>query len=187
MGGVRGLSAIDNPNGDDESLLFLWAPNGRSASQMKRLDPDGSGGYTTYDEENMRDLMSATLDAEIGFTLGGLNNMYPVVHPESGETVHIFGFQGHIMGMDHLRWQGSRLYAGALYAIRSADQKYEAKEVNGSYAPGNPVLVSVRSFAHSPFGDDLIFVGGHDSSSRPSDDMAWIFKADLRTVVGNSG
>ncbi len=43
VGGIRGLTTISNPNGPGESMLFLWAPNGRSTGQMKRLDPNGSG------------------------------------------------------------------------------------------------------------------------------------------------
>ena len=113
--------------------------------------------------------------------------MYPVVHPKTGETVHIIGFQGNLRGRDHLKWKGSRLYAGALYAIRTADQTYAVHEVNGVYAPGKPVLVSPRTFARSPFGDKLLFVGGHDCSGIRSDDMAWIFKASLDVVLGLGG
>lgn len=65
-------------NGAGESILFLWAPNDRSPSQVKRLDPDGSGGYTAHDEANMSELMSEKLGVEVGFTLGAHSNMYPV-------------------------------------------------------------------------------------------------------------
>ncbi len=187
VGGVRGLTTIANPKGDGESILFIWAPNGGSSGQVKRLDPDGSGGYTVHDEANMRDLMSKALGLPVGYVLAGHNCMHPVVHPVTGETVHIIGFQGNLRGKDHLKWKGSRLYAGAMYAIRTADGKYTVNEVNGRYAPGKPVLVSPRTFALSPFGDNLLFVGGHDASSKPSDDMAWIFKASLDVVLGVSG
>jgi hypothetical protein len=186
VGGIRGLTTIANPNGAGESILFLWAPNGRSPSQVKRLDPDGSGGYTAHDEANLSDLMSEKLGVDVGYTLGAHSNMYPVVHPVTGETVHIIGFQGKFQGSDHLKWAG-RLYAGAMYAIRTADQTYTVHEVNGSYAPGKPLLVSPRTFARSPFGDNLLFVGGHDCSSIRSDDMAWIFKASLDVVLGLGG
>ncbi|NQU26247.1 MAG: hypothetical protein HQ567_33590 [Candidatus Nealsonbacteria bacterium] len=185
VGGIRGLTTVANPNGAGESILFLWAPNGRSSiGQIKRLDPDGSGGYTAHDEASMRDLMSAKLGVEVGYVLGAHSNLYPVVDPVTGDTVHIIGFQGTFAGSDHLKWKGSRLYAGAMYAIRTADQTYTVGEVNGAYAPGKTVLVSPRTFARSPFGDNLLFVGGHDASSKPSDDMAWIFKASLDVVLG---
>ena len=185
MGGIRGLTTIANPHGAGDSVLFLWAPNGRtSIGQIKRLDPDGSGGYTAHDEASMRDLMSERLGVEVGYTLGGHNKMHAVVHPVTGNTVHIIGFQGNLQGSDHLKWKGSRLYAGAMYAVRTADQTYTVHEVNGSYAPGKAVLVSPRTFARSPFGDNLLFVGGHDASGNRSDDMAWIFKASLDVVLG---
>lgn len=184
VGGIRGLTTIANPNGAGESLLFLWIPNGRSSSQVKRLDPDGAGGYTAHDEANISELMSDKLGVDVGYTLGAHSNLYPVVHPVTGKTVHLIGFQGRILGTDQLQWKGSRLYAGALYAIRTADRTYTVREVNGRYAPGKPVLVSPRTFARSPFGDDLIFVGGHDCSGVRSDDMAWIFKASLDVVLG---
>jgi len=184
VGGIRGLTVIDNPKGAGQSLLFLWAPNAGSIGQIKRLDPDGSGGYTTHDEANIRDLMSKELGAAVGYVLGAHNNMVPVVDPATGETVHLIGFQGNLRESKDLQWKGSRLYAGALYAVRTADQKYTLHEVNGRYAAGKPVLVSPRTFARSPFGDNLLFVGGHDASSRRSDDMAWIFKASLDVVLG---
>jgi len=187
VGGIRGLTTITNPNGAGESILFLWAPSGKSIGQIKRLDPDGSGGYTSHDEATMCDLMSAALGVDVGYTLGAHNDMYPAVHPVTGETVHIIGFQGKFRGSDHLKWKGSGLYAGAMYAVRTVDQIYTVHEVNGAYAPGKPVLVSPRTFARSPFGDNLLFIGGHDCSSNRSDDMAWIFKASLDVVLGLSG
>jgi len=187
VGGIRGLTTIANPGGPGDSILFLWAPHGRSTGQVKRLDPEGSGGYTARDEVSLGDLMSAKLGVDIEYTLGAHNNMYPVVHPATGETVHLIGFQGTFQGNDQLRWKGSRLYAGALYAIRTAERSYSVHEVNGAYTPGKPVLVSPRTFARSPFGDQLIFIGGHDASGHRSDDMAWIFKASLDVVLGPGG
>jgi len=184
VGGIRGLTTIDNPNGSGESLLFLWAPGDRSQSQVKRLDPDGSGGYVVRDEAKIIDLMSKALGTEITYTLGAHNMMYPIVDPTTGETVHLIGFQGNIKGKHHLRWKGSALYAGAMYAIRGPDQTYKVGEVNNAYAPGKAVLVSPRTFCLSPFGDNHLFIGGHDSSRKISDDMAWIFRAPLKVALG---
>ena len=98
--------------------------------------------------------------------------------------MHLIGFQGNIQGKNHLRWRGGRLYAGALYAVRAADQSYTVQEVNNAYAPGKAVLVSPRTFCLSPFGDNHIFIGGHDASRLISDDMAWIFRAPLEVALG---
>ncbi len=184
VGGIRGLSAIENPRGEGESLLFLWAPGDRSASQIKRMDPDGSGGFVIQDEARIIDLMSKALGVEVVYTLGAHNMMYPVVDPVTSETVHIIGFQGNIRGKNELRWKGSALYAGAMYALRRPDQSYEVREVNNAFEPGKPLLVSPRAFCLSPFGDGGLYIGGHDASRKISDDMAWIFEAPLEVVLG---
>ena len=185
VGGIRGLTAIRNPKGGGESLLFLWAPGDRSASQVKRMDPDGRGGFTLHDEARIIDLMSKALGVEVSYTLGAHNMMYPVGDPVTSEMVHIIGFQGNIRGKNELRWKGSALYGGAMYAVRKADQGYEVREVNNAFEPGKPLLVSPRAFCLSPFGDGGLYIGGHDASRRISDDMAWIFEAPLEVVLGH--
>ncbi len=184
VGGIRGLTSIENPTGPGQSLLFVWAPGGRSRSEVKRLDPDGSGGYVLRDEVSLADLMSRALDVPISYSLGGHNRLYPITHPATGELLHLIGFQGNIQSKARLRWKGSRLYAGAMYAIRAADRSYTLCEVNNAWAPGKTVLVSPRAFCRSPFGDDRVFVGGHDASRKISDGMAWIFTAPLDVALG---
>ena len=184
VGGIRGLTNVSNPNGTGESLLFLWAPGDRSAGQVKRLDPDGKGGFSLHDEIRIIDLMSKRLNVEVSYTLGAHNMMYPFTDPATGETLHIIGFQGNIRGKDQLRWKGSSLYAGAMYAIRRADQSYSIHEVNNAYRPGKQVLISPRTFCPSPFSNSQIYIGGHDSSFRVSDNMAWVFNAAAEVVLG---
>ena len=184
VGGIRGLTAIQNPNGKGQSLLFVWAPGERAQSQVKRLDPDGKGGYTLHDEANLGQLMSQHLGVKVPYTLGGHNMMYPVPHPTTGEPVHIIGFYGSMVGKPELAWPGSRFYAGALYAVRTATGKYSVQEVNGPYKKGKTLLVSPRAFCRSPFDPKEIFIGGHDSSNKISDNLAWIFRAPLSAAVG---
>ena len=184
IGGIRGLTTIQNPNGPGQSLLFLWAPAHRSQSQIKRLDPDGQGGFTLHDEVRMVDLMADALEVPIPYTLGAHNRMFPVKHPETGETVHLIGFQGNIRGKHHLRWPGTPLYAGAMLAVRTADQRYSLQEVNNTYRPGKTPLVAPRTFCLSPFRKGELYIGGHDASRKVSDDMAWIFRAPVDVVLG---
>jgi len=186
VGGIRGLTTIENPNGKGHSLLFLWAPGDRSKSQIKRLDPDGKGGYSVHDEAMIMELMKHKLGVDVSYTLGAHNMAYPFVDPESGKTVHLIGFQGNIRGKHHLKWKGSALYAGALYAIRYPDLTYKVLEVNNAYKDGKAILVSPRTFCQSPFGDKGIFIGGHDSSRKISDDMAWIFHAPVEVALGRA-
>ena len=184
VGGIRGLTTIKNPNGPGQSLLFLWAPGNRSECQVKRMDPDGSGQYKVHDEVKLIDLMSNTLGAEVTYTLGAHNMMYPIIDKDNGKTVHLIGFQGNIRTKKDLRWKGSALYAGAMYAVRQEDQTYKVQEVNNSYRPGKKPLISPRAFCYSPFNDASLFIGGHDSSRKVSDNMAWIFKAPLDVALG---
>ena len=184
VGGIRGLTAIQNPNGKGQSLLFVWAPGERAQSQVKRLDPDGKGGYTLHDEANLGQLMSRHLGVKVPYTLGGHNMMYPVPHPTTGEPVHIIGFYGSMAGKPELAWKGSRFYGGALYALRTAAGKYSVHEVNGPYTADKTLLVSPRAFCRSPFNPKEIFIGGHDSSNKISDNLAWIFRAPLSVAVG---
>ena len=65
-----------------------------------------------------------------------------------------------------------------------SNQTYSIHEVNNAYNAGKTALVSPRAFCLSPFGDNQLFIGGHDSSNRISDDMAWISKAPLEVVLG---
>ena len=184
VGGVRGLTAVPNPTGQGDSLLFAWAPSGRSTSQIMRLDPDGQGGYTKHDEISISDLMSRHLNVLFSYTLAAHNMMYPVTHPTTGETVHLIGCLGNIHGADPLRWKGSALYGGALYAIRHKPGEYSLHEVNNSYRRGKRPLISPRAFCQSPFGDDQLYIAGHDASNRISDDMAWVFTAPLAVALG---
>ena len=184
VGGIRGLTAIKNPNGQGQSLLFVWAPGERSQSQVKRLDPDGKGGYTLHNEANLGQLMSLKLGVKVPYTLGGHNMMYPVTHPATGKRVHIIGFYGSMSGKAELTWKGSRFYGGALFAVRTLDGKYSVQEVNGPYAQAKTLLVSPRAFCLSPFNKNEIFIGGHDSSNKISDNLAWILRAPLTVALG---
>ncbi|HAY83303.1 MAG TPA: hypothetical protein DCY79_26145 [Planctomycetaceae bacterium] len=187
VGGVRGLTAVPNPHGNGDSLLFAWAPGGRSTAQILRLDPDGQGGFTRHEEVSIADLMSRHLQVRVSYALAAHNMMYPVTHPTSGKTVHLIGFLGNIHGADHLRWPGSAVYGGGMYAIRHSPGEYTLHEVNNAYHRGKLPLVSPRTFCRSPFGDHQLYIAGHDASNRISDNLAWVFQAPLSVALGERG
>ena len=184
VGGIRGLTAIPNPNGAGESLLFVWTPHGRALGDIKRLDGKELKDNT---ETTLRALWNNEKIPESGrplYHLGGYNMLLPVKDPKSGKTVHLIGFQTKVADANEaLVW--NRYYKGAMYAIRTADRKYSVQEVNGRYAAPKPVLLAPRTFAHSPFPEEkgTIYFGGHDANGFMSTDMAWIFKADATTVL----
>ena len=186
MGGIRGLSAIDNPHGDGQSLIFMWGPNRESVGQIKRLDPDGKGGYTVHDEVEVRSLMNNALGKEVvqGNVLGAYNNFYPFIDPATGQDLHLIGFQCRVSGDPPYIWQRG-YYPGGMYAIRFADGQYKLGEINGTYVPGKPPLTGPRTFALSPFGDQRIFAAGNDTNFIVSTDMAWVFSASLEVWLSS--
>jgi hypothetical protein len=185
VGGIRGLSTIKNPIGPGESLIFVWTPAGRCAGEIKRLD--GPDLRPAEDETSLRELFNKAMveeKATAHFSLGGYNRLFPFKHPQTGETVHIVGYEQRIRADESLIW--NHYYAGACYSIRYSPDEYTPHEVNGRWEPGKQVLVAPRAFALSPFEgeEDVIYFGGHDANFHPSTDMAWIYRADMATVLG---
>lgn len=180
MGGIRGLSMIDDPEGEGESLIFMWAPTQRSLGVIKRVDFDASGAHTIHDETVIADLMPPSLGDHIKVwkVLGAYNNFYEIIDPQTGEPVHVFGFQAGFEGDDSLLGQ-SRYYKGGPYVIRTKDQNYRLGIINGPYEPGKAHPLGPRSFIHSPFNDDDIYMAGYDSNFIESTGKAWIFNTDL--------
>jgi len=180
MGGVRGLSAVDNPNGEGESLIFMWAPDKTSIGAITRLDPDGSGGFSAHEETRIGDLMEGVLgnDVEAIKVLGAYNNFYKIEDPKTGKEAHLIGFQAVLRGNDSLVSLGG-YYGGGMYALRTADMQYKIGEINGRFRPGNAGSVAPRTFALSPFGDDRLFAAGYDSNFAEATGMAWAFDASL--------
>jgi poly(A) polymerase len=185
LGGIRGLSTVDNPGGPGESLIFVWTPRGRSPGQVKRLD---GVELKEADETSLRELYNRHTPHP-GTTstgsLGGYNRFLPITNPRTGKIAHLVGYEQTINTRDpSLAWH--RYYKGALYGIRLDADTYSALSVNGRWNPSKPVLVAPRTFAHSPFPDEKgwIYFGGHDANFQESTDMAWIFKAPLDVVLG---
>ena len=206
VGGIRGLSTVPTPatsrstsNGGEESLLFVWTPNGNSEGLIFRLDGPSLANRT---EATLRQLYDshakqAAGGAKLGTSkssLGGYNKIFPVTDPASGQLLHLVGFEQSLIGADpSLLW--NQYYGGACYAVRrpqttarhdvEVEYAYDTHEVNDLYSHGKPVLEAPRAFAMSPFAGEehVLYVGGFDANFHPSENMAWIFKAGLRTVL----
>jgi hypothetical protein len=185
-GGIRGLSAVPNPGGKGESLIFAMSEGGKSRGYIYRLDPAADGGFMRVKEVCLADLMKEYLGGNpVEFILAAYNDFHPVTDPTTGETVHLLGFESTISGHRFPTWGGGPrggFYAGSMVAIRDAKGHYRLKEVNGRITLTKPVLVNTYSFALSPFEADhgqIIYFAGHDQNGRPSHDMAWIFSTKL--------
>ena len=185
VGGIRGLSTIANPIGPGESIIFVWTPSGACRGDIKRLD---GPQLKPADETTLRALFDTVFKksgAHARFSLGGYNRFFPVKDPRTGKTVHLVGFEQRIITKDEsIKW--NHYYKGALYGVRRGSKDYTTMDVNGRWDKSKPVLVAPRAFANSPFTgeENVIYFGGHDANFNKSTDMAWIFKADAKTVLG---
>lgn len=192
IGGIRGLSSIPTPEGNGDSLIFAMAEGNRSRGTIYRLDPKAEGGYTRNREADLASLMSDYLDGNpVYFILAAYNDIHPVVDPQTGETVHLVGFESWIGGNRFPMWEydhakNGGFYAGGMYAIRDKDGNYRLREINGPADPTKPPLVATCVFARSPFPQDrgqAIYFAGHDGNHRESTNHAWIFSTSLEIAL----
>jgi hypothetical protein len=197
VGGVRGLTAIANPAGTGQSLLFLWGSGARSQACLYRLDPDVGGGYVRQRERCLAPLVSAYLGgAKIPYALGAYNNILAVRDPATNGLAYLIGLEAFVAenpGVNervstapNQRRKTGGFYAGALYAIRNAKGEYRIGEVDGPAMPSRPPLVSVRAYAISPFSEDggsALYVAGYDADWFPTSDSAWIYRVSLATLL----
>lgn len=189
-GGIRGLTAIPNPKGKGESLIFaMWAGK-PCRGYIFRLDPSADGGFTRTREACLADLMSHYLSGNPVRMVGAAySDFYPVTDPVTGEKLHLVGFESWITGKRFPTWGGSEkggFYAGAMVAIRDAKGHYRLKEINGRSTTTKPVLVAPYCFLLSPFAADhgqVIYFGGMDPNKRPANNMAWIFSTRLENFL----
>ena len=198
VGGIRGLTAIPNPTGSGDSLIFLWNPGTKTDQGLViRHDPNGSGGYTRTQETAIAPLVTAFLDSAYPkttcfFILGAYNFLLPVTDPITGEQDYMFGVQAAINTTTAPHWvnvQGGSIYSGGLYVIRSGPGSYRIAGVNatsnGAYPSTNPVLEATRCYALSPFGDGDIYLGGFDPDDTLVTNTAWAFRTSLSHALGH--
>lgn len=197
IGGIRGLTAIAGPVLGKQSLIFLWNSGKNSQACVFRLDPKPDGSYARVRETCLADLISRHLDnTPIPYALGAYSNFLPMRDPQSKEIFYLVGLEAFIPASSegrrslYLTARNQRndrggFYAGAMYALRDVQGRWRVSEVNGKYEPGKPELVSVYTYALSPFGDEdsqAIYFGGYDANYFSSSDTAWVF----RTSVANA-
>jgi hypothetical protein len=185
LGGIRGLTAVPNPNGPGDALLFAWNSSITDRGVVYRLEPDTSGGYSRHKEVTIADLTSDYLGGTpVNFVIAAYNEFLAVPGADKGETEYLVGFES-VIGLKNKhpvkvinKSEGKvRLYRGAMYAIRDADLKYRIEEVNGRIQADDRPLVAPRCYVRSPFeGEDAIYFGGHDGNGFKSTNMAWIYK-----------
>lgn len=186
VGGIRGLTAIDNPNGTDDAFLLMWCPNGQSQGTIYRLEPDGSGGFNRIYETKLSLLIANFLaGSNANYVLGAYNEFYKYVDPISNDTLHLVGFEANITGGGHPTWNG--YYKGGLFAKRGSNGQYSLEEINGTIGANDTALVANRCYVESPFSNEsALYFGGFDPNSNTSTNMAWVFKKDYQVNAINT-
>lgn len=189
-GGIRGLTAIANPKGAGQSLLFVWVPGNRSRGCVYRLDPTGDKRYARVEETCLDKLVSDYLSGNsVHYVLAAYNNMLPIRDPATQREVHLIGLQAWIGGQQYPTTQRQRdggFYSGAIYVIRGPNGEYGVREVNGRINASNPPLVATRAYVLSPFTSDfgkVVYFGGYDCNLVRSSDTAWIFRSTVAAAL----
>jgi hypothetical protein len=188
IGGIRGMTTIDNPNGPGDSLLFLWsnADAKGACGSMYRLDPDGRGGYNRHEDVRLASVVQEELGVYPSFILGSYSYVQPVRNPVTRHINHLVGLYVQLQHGKHSypTWSDKKIYMGGLFAIRDEKGRYTINEVNGRHNGSDTPLTAVRAIEPSPFRNDTdVYFGGHDCAFRRSTDFAWMYKAPLRTVL----
>ena len=180
VGGIRGLTTINNPSGVDDAFLLMWCPNGQSQGTIYRLEPDSAGGFNRIYETKLSLLIASFLvGSNASYVLGAYNEFYEYIDPISNDSIHLVGFEAKISGGGHPTWNG--YYKGGLYAKRVSNGQYSIEEINGTIGANDTALVANRCYVASPFpGESAVYFGGFDPNSNTSTNMAWVYKRDYQ-------
>jgi hypothetical protein len=183
VGGIRGLTTIDNPSGTDDAFLLMWCPDGQSQGTIYRLEPDSAGGFNRIYETKLSLLIASFLvGSNASYVLGAYNEFYEYIDPISNDTIHLIGFEANISGGGHPIWNG--YYKGGLFAKRDSNGQYSIEEINGTIDANDTALVANRCYVASPFPNETaLYFGGFDPNSNSSTNMAWVFKKNYQVNV----
>jgi hypothetical protein len=184
--GMRALTAIPNPNGEGEVLLMalenLVLEGYSTGAKIVYLDPSDNNSVTTEIDlgEFLEEPLKEVWSDEWNYFIIAYNDMERVTDPNTGEDLLL-------MGVTHFTPEGKSDLA--LYLVRYPDGTYTLHEIpyiDDSH--GSPkALAGIRTIKVSPFAKDknqLLYFGGYDASNIQSHNTAWIYSADIGTVLG---
>lgn len=181
--GMRGLTAIPNPNGEGEVLLM--ALEGYE-TKIVYLDPSDNNSVTTdldldafYQEQWGADWELCKKNGW-DYNLAAYNDMVPVTDSKTGETLLLIG----LMVVYHPSKPDS-----TWYLVRRPDATYTLHEIPYFFdLRGWPKkLQGTRAIRVSPFAEDqehVLYFGGFDCIGKNSHNTAWIYKTDINTALG---
>ena len=177
--GIRGLTAVPNPSGKGEVLLF------GALSAIRHIDPVDN--YKETVELDMKEYLGKLWNRTVPFVLSAYNDFLPYTDPRTGEKVYLFGFESEYKESEvqnNPQWRVYKTPAGAFaaegrYFIRHATEKGVSFDVEEITDPTLSPLVSIRTIAMSPFATDegqVLYFGGFDCNSQPSHNTGWIYR-----------
>ena len=190
--GIRGLTAVPNPSGRGEVLVFA------ALSKIRRLDP--SADFQESIELDMRTFLAGILGIRIPFVLAAYNDFVPCRVPGSKETVWLVGFECSFppaviesspspkprvffVEEKHMYFAAEARYfirhAGAPGTPGRGNIHYDVAEVADSK---KPTLVAVRAIAASPFVGDrrqALYFAGFDCNYQPSHNTGWVYRGQF--------
>ena len=180
--GIRGLTAVQNPSGKGEVLLF------RSSNIIRHIDPANNNRETV--ELDVDHYLSNLWNTTITFNICAYNDFLPYTIPGTGEMVHLFGFEAEysasaVVNNPQLRvfkTPGGNFVAEGRYLIRHVTDQGLSFEVGEVKDGSLPTLESVRTIAVSPFPGDngqVFYFGGFDCNSQPSHNTGWIYRGAI--------
>jgi len=166
---MRGLTTIDSPDGEGESILGAREAPG----VIERIDPHK--GHKVTLELDVRRYFADLWGRARGHIIA-YNNMVPFTVPLTGERVHLISLQTH-----HPDQSYDRVHS--FYLVRRQDGSYFHLEVNDPRLTNHPELRAVRCFEISPFNPNEFYLGGFDCNNLESHNTAWIFKASVPATL----
>ncbi len=180
--GIRGLTAIPNPDGEGEVLLMALEGLTLEQYHMAKivcLDPSNNNSVTI--DLDLTEFLKGQLGGEWNYVVTAYNDMEQVTDPNTGEDLLMMGlsvFEGYIP-----------LSTASWYLVRHPDATYTVHEIPYIYdLRGQPkTLQGTRTIRVSPFAEDngqVFYFGGFDCAFKTSHNTAWIYSVDIDTALG---
>jgi hypothetical protein len=176
-GGMRGLTAVPDPAGNDYEVLLGAL---ESTACIYKIDPVMNHQVTV--EMNYKEYFTSLWgDWTYNVTLAAYNEMTPVVLP-SGEVVHFIGV--HVMHPEYKTSPNN----GAWFFIRHLNGSCDHYYV---YDFDHPIkngkgLRAVRTICVSPFPEErsnVLYFGGFDAWGKFNHNTAWIYKGAFSGIM----
>ena len=185
--GLRGLTAMAEPGKGE----FLLAAVEGMQSRIVRIDP-ATGAETT--DLELGQLLDTAWSTKVSYVIAAYNDMATLRHTPSGDDL-LLGLEAYIPATSP-RPPGHTILdlnhgveGGGWFLIRHPGGRYELHQVilspsgasSGPFAALSENLVSVRTFAASPFPREngAFYIGGYDCNEVPAHNTAWIARGFL--------